>query len=199
MAKPDQLDVRALIGADLGPALADVARLRIDVFRDWPYLYDGDLAYEESYLQAYRKSGRAIVVGAYDGADLVGASTGTPLADHADDFAAAFDGTGIALDDVFYCAESVLLPEYRGLGIGHRFFDIREAHARRLGFPKCCFCGVVRPADHPQRPACYRPLDDFWRGRGYAPLQGVVAQFKWKDIGQADETAKPLQFWIKDL
>ncbi|MBM1557614.1 GNAT family N-acetyltransferase [Sulfitobacter mediterraneus] len=199
MAKPDQLDVRALIGADLGPALADVARLRIDVFRDWPYLYDGDLAYEESYLQAYRKSDRAIVVGAYGGADLVGASTGTPLADHADDFAAAFDGTGIALNDVFYCAESVLLPAYRGLGIGHRFFDIREAHARRLGFSKCCFCGVVRPADHPRCPATYRPLDDFWRARGYAPLEGAVAQFKWKDIGQAGETAKPLQFWIREL
>ncbi|UWR10879.1 GNAT family N-acetyltransferase [Sulfitobacter mediterraneus] len=199
MAKPDQLDVRALTGADLGPALADVARLRIDVFRDWPYLYDGDLAYEESYLQAYRKSGRAIVVGAYDGADLVGASTGTPLADHADDFAAAFDGTGIALDDVFYCAESVLLPAYRGHGIGHRFFDIREAHARRLGFSKCCFCGVDRPADHSKRPATYRPLDDFWRARGYAPLEGAVAQFKWKDIGQTDETAKPLQFWIREL
>ncbi|KIN75984.1 GNAT family N-acetyltransferase [Sulfitobacter mediterraneus] len=199
MAKPDQLDVRALTGADLGPALADVARLRIVVFRDWPYLYDGDLAYEESYLQAYRKSGRAIVVGAYDGADLVGASTGTPLTDHADDFAAAFDGTGIALDDVFYCAESVLLPAYRGHGIGHRFFDIREAHARRLGFSNCCFCGVDRPADHSKRPATYRPLDDFWRARGYAPLEGAVAQFKWKDIDQADETAKPLQFWIREL
>ncbi len=199
MAKPDQLDVRALTGADLGPALADVARLRIDVFRDWPYLYDGDLAYEESYLQAYRKSGRAIVVGAYDGADLVGASTGTPLADHADDFAAAFDGTGIALDDVFYCAESVLLPGYRGHGVGHRFFDLRETHARRLGFSKCCFCGVIRPEDHPKRPATYRPLDDFWRARGYAPLEGAVAQFKWKDIGQTDETAKPLQFWIREL
>ena len=199
MAKPDQLDVRALTGADLGPALADVARLRIDVFRDWPYLYDGDLAYEESYLQAYRKSGRAIVVGAYDGADLIGAITGTPLADPAEDFAAAFDGTGIALDDVFYCAESVLLPAYRGHGIGHRFFDIREAHARRLGFSNCCFCGVVRPADHSKRPATYRPLDDFWRARGYAPLEGAVAQFKWKDIGQTDETAKPLQFWIREL
>jgi len=103
------------------------------------------------------------------------------------------------LDDVFYCAESVLLPAYRGHGIGHRFFDIREAHARRLGFSKCCFCGVDRPADHSKRPATYRPLDDFWRARGYAPLEGAVAQFKWKDIGQTDETAKPLQFWIREL
>lgn len=191
--------VAALTGPALEAALGDVAALRIAVFADWPYLYDGDHAYEAAYLQTYCNAPRAILVGAYDGDSLVGASTGTPLSDHADDFAAAFDGTGIDLSQVFYCAESVLLPAYRGHGIGHRFFDQREAHARALGFAKCCFCAVVRPPDHPARPATYRPLDAFWRARGYTPLDGVIAQFNWRDMGQEAETPKPLQFWIKEL
>lgn len=191
--------IAVLRGDALARALPDVARLRIEVFRDWPYLYDGDLTYEEHYLQSYRESPEAIVVGAYDGESLVGASTGTPLADHADDFARAFDGSGVALEDVFYGAESVLLPSYRGQGIGHTFFDLREAHARQLGFTRFCFCAVQRPDDHPARPDTYRPLDAFWRGRGFAPLPGVVATFDWKDTGEAEQTAKPLQFWIKDL
>ena len=193
------MKVAALTGAALAECLPQVAALRIEVFRDWPYLYDGDLAYEQNYLQSYLRSERAIVVGAFDGADLVGASTGMPLTDHADDFAAAFAQSGLDLSEVFYCAESVLRPAYRGRGIGHQFFDLREAHARRLGFGKCCFCGVTRPGDHPLRPSDYRPLDDFWRARGYRPLPGVVAQFSWKDIGKAEGTAKPLQFWIRDL
>ncbi len=192
-------DIRPLTGPDLAAALPQVARLRIEVFRAFPYLYDGDQAYEERYLQSYRDSPQAIVVGAYDGDTLVGASTGTPLTDHADDFATAFAGTGLDLSRIFYCAESVLLPEHRGRGIGHAFFDQREAHARLLGFSKCCFCGVIRPPDHPARPEGYRPLDPFWRARGYAPLEGVIAEFKWKDLGEADETAKPLQFWLRDL
>ena len=191
--------VAALTGDALAAALPDVARLRVNVFRDWPYLYDGDLAYEETYLQSYRASPRAIVVGAFDGDALVGASTGTPLADHADDFSRAFAATGLNLDRIFYCAESVLLPAYRGRGLGHRFFDLREAHARRHGFTKCCFCAVQRPADHPARPFDARPLDPFWRARGYAPLTGVVAEFEWKDVGLESQTAKPLQFWIRDL
>ncbi|MFD2740450.1 GNAT family N-acetyltransferase [Sulfitobacter aestuarii] len=191
--------VETLTGEALAAALPDVARLRIAVFRDWPYLYDGDQTYEENYLQRYRDSDSALVVGAFDGATLIGASTGTPLADHADDFAAAFAGSGIALHTVFYCAESVLLPSYRGRGLGHRFFDAREDHARRLGFAKCCFCAVQRPADHPMRPESYRPLDTFWRGRGYAPLPGPLARFSWKDLGEQTETDKPLQFWIRDL
>ncbi|NNE52963.1 MAG: GNAT family N-acetyltransferase [Sulfitobacter sp.] len=193
------LTVSPLTGQPLVNALSGVAALRIRVFRDWPYLYDGDQAYEESYLQTYRDSPRAILVGAFDGPRLVGASTGTPLADHADDFAAAFAGTGLDLAKIFYCAESVLLSDYRGRGTGHRFFDLREDHARDLGFTKCCFCAVQRPADHPDRPADYRPLDPFWRSRGYAPMPGVVAQFRWKDVGEAEESAKPLQFWMKDL
>ncbi|WP_170331142.1 GNAT family N-acetyltransferase [Ruegeria arenilitoris] len=192
-------DVHALTGSTLAGALDDVARLRIAVFRAWPYLYDGDLEYERRYLQSYRDSDKAIVVGAFDGDRLIGASTGAPLTDHADDFAAAFEGWGLDLAEIFYCAESVLLPEYRGQGVGHRFFDLREAHARSLGFGKCAFCAVQRPQDHPMRPASYRPLDEFWRARGYEKLTGVVAQFSWKDLGDKDETLKPLQFWIRDL
>ncbi|OED46874.1 GNAT family N-acetyltransferase [Rhodobacteraceae bacterium (ex Bugula neritina AB1)] len=191
--------VEAMTGAALEATLDDVARLRIAVFRAWPYLYDGDPAYERAYLQSYRDSERAVVVGAFDGDTLVGASTGAPLADHADDFAAAFDGTGIDLAQVFYCAESVLLPEYRGYGVGHGFFDAREAHARKHGFSKTAFCGVQRPMDHPLRPDTYAPLDPFWRKRGYEPLEGAIAQFSWKDVDQAEETEKPLQFWIRDL
>jgi GNAT superfamily N-acetyltransferase len=191
--------VARLTGADLDAALPDVARLRIEVFRAFPYLYDGDLAYEEEYLQVYRDSDAAIVVGAFDGDRLIGAATGTPMEDHAGEFGTALAGTGLALDRIFYCAESVLLPGYRGQGIGHRFFDLREDHARSLGRTHCAFCGVVRPADHPLRPEDYRPLDAFWRKRGYAPVEGAVAQFRWKDIDQRDETDHPLQFWMRAL
>ncbi|WP_289155654.1 GNAT family N-acetyltransferase [uncultured Salipiger sp.] len=191
--------VETLTGAALDAALDEVAKLRIAVFRDWPYLYDGDLAYERRYLQSYRDSPGAVLVGAFDGDRLVGAATGTPMEDHADDFAAAFAGTGLDLGTIFYCAESVLLPEYRGRGVGHRFFDLREAHARALGRARSAFCGVVRPADHPLRPAGAAPLDPFWRKRGYAPLEGAVATFRWKDIDRTEETAHPLQFWIGDL
>ena len=193
------LHVTPLTGAALEAALDDVARLRMEVFRAFPYLYDGDMAYERRYVASYRDSPGAVLVGAFDGPRLVGAATGTPMADHADAFAAAFASTGSPLETVFYCAESVLLPEYRGRGIGHRFFDLREDHARGLGFTYAAFCAVIRPADHPDRPGDYRPLDAFWKGRGYAPLPGVEAEFWWRDLGDDTETAKRLQFWLRTL
>ena len=193
------LTYQVLDGDAVAAALDDLARLRIDVFADWPYLYAGSLDYERDYVATYRDAQNAILVAAKDGDRIVGAATGTPMEDHASDFAAPFAATGIPLTDIFYCAESVLLPDYRGQGAGHVFFDMREAKAKALGRRYVAFCSVMRPEDHPARPANYRPLDGFWRKRGYEKLDGVVARFKWTDHGDAEQTEKPLQFWMKAL
>jgi GNAT superfamily N-acetyltransferase len=191
--------VRSLTGSDLDGALNDLAALRISVFRDWPYLYDGDPEYERRYLATYRDSPGAILIGAFDGTRLIGAATGTPMEDHAADFGAALAAIDLPLARLFYCAESVLLPEYRGRGIGHRFFDGREAQARLLGRDHVAFCAVIRPQDHPARPSDARSNDTFWRKRGYAPLPGVITELSWRDLGEAGETRKPLQVWMRRL
>ena len=188
--------VETLTGEALGAALDDLARLRIAVFRDWPYLYEGDLDYEARYLAGYRREG-AILVVAREGREIVGAATGMPLADH--DNAAEVEGLPVPQEAVFYCAESVLLPEHRGHGTGHAFFDRREAHARALGCAHSAFLAVVRHEDHPARPAAYRPLDAFWRGRGYEPVEGAGATFRWTDRGEAEETPHRLRLWMRAL
>ena len=190
------LRVEALTGTALTAALPDLARLRIEVFAAFPYLYQGDAEYEAHYLRSYRDTPGAIIVAALDGGTIVGASTGMPLIQHAD--AAQISGD-LDAEATFYCAESVLLPSYRGQGLGHRFFDLREDHARALGARQSAFCAVIRPDTHPMRPAAYRPLDPFWRARGYRPAPGLTARFHWTDIGDTSETAKSLQVWTKSL
>lgn len=193
------VEVRALTGAELEAHLDDVARLRIAVFRDWPYLYDGTLDYEREYLKTYRDNAGALLVGAFDAGILVGASTSTFMEDHAEAFAAPLARIGLPAGSILYGAESVLLPAYRGRGLGHRFFDLREAHARAHGRSHVAFCSVVRPEGHPLCPETYRTNDAFWTGRGYAKLPGVLAEFSWKDLGDDGESVKPLQFWMRAL
>ena len=193
------LKIDVLTAGEMAPVLPDLARLRIEVFRAFPYLYDGDLTYEQRYLEQFSRAKGAVIVVARDGERVVGASTGAPLAEVEDDFVEPFRARGEDIAEVFYCAESVLLPDYRGHGIGHAFFDHREAQARALGARVCTFCSVIRPADHPARPGGYRPLDGFWQKRGYAPLAGATVSFDWKDIGEAEETTKQLQVWSRAL
>ena len=58
---------------------------------------------------------------------------------------------------------------------------------------------MVRPDDHPLKPADAAPLDPVWRRFGYTRLDGLVATFPWKDVDQHGETGKPMQFWIREL
>lgn len=187
-------------GEQVIPRLADVARLRIAVFRDFPYLYDGDERFEQKYLKAYAESPDSVFVLAFDGDEVIGASTGIPLVQDGEAFQQPFFDRGLSVDDVFYCGESVLLPRYRGLGLGHRFFDEREAHARRLGgFATTAFCAVDRTPDDARRPDDYRPNDAFWHKRGYARQDGMRMRLAWRELGEADESEKTLTFWLRAL
>lgn len=195
----DAITLETLPGAALRPHLDAVAALRIAVFRDWPYLYDGDVGYEREYLDAYARSPRSVVVLARDGDAVVGASTGIPLAEDSAEFQAPFLQRGIDVSGVFYCGESVLLPAYRGRGIGHAFFDAREAHARTLGgFGWTAFAAVDRDDADPRRPPGYRGNEAFWRKRGYLRQPGMTMHLHWNEVGVGDVT-HPLTFWLRPL
>lgn len=191
--------VRPLTGAGLQAALGDLARLRIAVFAAFPYLYDGSIDYEREYLAEFTTAPDAVLVAALDGERIVGAATAAPLLQQDDYIREPFVRQGIDPAGVFYFGESVLLPEYRGQGIGHAFFDQREAAARALGASHASFCAVIRPADHPARPAGYVPLDAFWTKRGYAPVPGLTGEFAWTEHGEAEESPKPMQYWMRAL
>lgn len=185
-------------GEALIPFIPELARLRIEVFRDFPYLYDGDLAYEEKYLQTYIQCPESVIVLAFDGEKIIGASTAIPLKYETDEVKKPFIEQCYDPDKIFYCGESVLNKNYRGLGIGVSFFEQREAHAADLGgFQHICFCCVERPTDHPRRPADYVPLDKFWNKRGYVKHPELKTTYTWKDLDDATETPKPMTFWLK--
>lgn len=195
----NDIGMRVLSGAEIAPYLEDVARLRMRVFRAWPYLYDGDMDYEREYLATYSRSADSVFVLAMADGTVVGASTGIPLAHETAEFQAPFQARGIDPGRVFYCGESVLLREWRGRGIGHAFFDRRESHARALGrFDSIAFCAVERDADDPRRPPQHRGNEAFWRARGYLPQPGMTIKLDWDEIG-VGTTDHALIVWMRPL
>ena len=112
-------------GGDISEHIDALARLRIAVFRDFPYLYDGDIAYERAYLDTYAQSARSLAFLVYDRQRLVGATTALPMVDEEPAFRRPIAEAGFDTEQVFYFGESLLLPEWRGQGLGHIFFDER--------------------------------------------------------------------------
>lgn len=194
------MDIRLLHGAAITPYIDDLARLRIRVFREFPYLYDGSAQYEAEYLEKYARSPDSLFVLVEDQGRVVGASTGLPLSDADQAFRKPFGDAGWDVERIFYFGESVLLPEYRGHGFGVGFFAKREGFARRLGrFDFCAFCAVERSLAHPRCPPDYQPLNGFWRHRGYTHHPELRTAVSWQDLDEPGESPKPMSFWVKDI
>jgi GNAT superfamily N-acetyltransferase len=195
-----ELHLERLTGRDLIADLPALARLRIQVFREYPYLYHGSPEYEERYLRTYVDAPDGMMVLVRDGDQVVGASSALPLEAETPNVVEPFRALGYDIERIFYYGESVLLPEYRGLRIGRRFFEEREAHALGLGrFDLACFCAVERPDDHPRRPADYRPLDGLWMQQGFVKHPQLRTTFSWRDLDEPTETPKPMVFWLKRI
>jgi GNAT superfamily N-acetyltransferase len=186
-----------LTGAALLPHVPALARLRGEVFREWPYLYEADPAREAEHMRAFVEGEGAAVVVAWREDEIVGMATCQPMRHAGQAVRDAFTGRDVTRH--CYFGESVLLPPYRGLGVGVAFFAAREAHARATGHRVAAFCAVERAADDPRRPAGHAPLDAFWQHRGYAHHPELACHFDWRELG--DEAAVPhrLSFWLKDL
>jgi GNAT superfamily N-acetyltransferase len=163
-------------------------------------LYDGDGRYDPDHLRRLAASAQSVLIIAYDGDEPVGASTGLPLADATENVQAPFLTRGWPLSPFFYFAESVLLPPYRGRGVGATFFARREAHAQLVAACDfACYCTVQRSGDHPSRPVDAKSLNAFWRRHGYTPVPDLRCTMTWREIGQAADSELSLLFWIKAL
>jgi GNAT superfamily N-acetyltransferase len=193
------ITIRRLTGEDLRERLDDLAKLRLEIFRTWPYLYKGSMEYERQYLPRYAEAKTGTMLVAEDGDRIVGASTALGLDEEDENVQQPFLDAKMALSRIFYFGKSVLLPRYRGQGVGVRFFEQREEAARGHGYKKACFCAVARPDDHPARPRNYVPLDGFWKKRGFEKRPELVAKFSWRDIGERNDSEKPMVFWMKSL
>lgn len=186
-------------GKAISSVVDDLARLRVAVFREFPYLYEGSLEYEQKYLQTYAQGLDNVVVAARDGVQVVGASTAMPLVLESEEVVQPFVALGYALEPIFYFGESVLLPEYRGQGLGVRFFEERENHALERGYTLATFCAVQRPLEHPRCPPDYVPLDSFWNKRGFEKHPELHTTFEWQDLDESSPSSKPMIFWTKKL
>jgi GNAT superfamily N-acetyltransferase len=194
------IHVRSFTGSGLKPYLHSIAKLRMDVFREYPYFEEPNLERETQFLRKIATNKESIGVLIFDNTTLVGASLGHPLSIEEDKILRPFNEKKMDVLPYFFFGDSALLKQYRGRGIGHHFFDARESHvAHHKKYKHICFCVPDCSEKDKDRPKDYISLHDFWRKRGYIHHPELQCVIPWKKIGSDKPAEMKMSFWIKEV
>lgn len=180
------------------PFIDDVARLRIETFREFPYLYEGNLTYEKSYLEKFCRAKNSLIVIAFDNKKVIGALTGLPLSEEESEIQEPWIEKGFDLSTIYYFNEALIEANYRNSGLGSKLFEIAEDWANKH-FEQFSLASVLRADDHPSKPKNYQGLDGFWNKLGYQKQKDLICNLEWKEIGENTETKKSMIFWKKQI
>lgn len=185
---------------ELPAHIDELASVEINVFRGYPYLFEGTMEGERNYLNQYLISKNSVWVVAKDGERIIGAITGLPLNEAFEECRDCFLKENLPMEKIFYLGEIVLLKEYRGQGIGVQMYTLFEQFVREnTAHQEIAFCEIVSPKDDPRRTSDYFCLDKFWTKREFVKRPHLVTQFSWKEIDNETESPHPMVFWTKKL
>lgn len=194
------IHVRTFTGSALKPYLHCLAKLKMEVFREYPFFEEPDLYREMQSLRKIASNKESVGVLVFDGITLVGSALGYPLEQDEPDLVKPFEERHLDISTYYFFTESLLLKPYRSRGIGHHFFDAREAHVHyNKKYKHICFFIPELSQNETLKPEDYLPHFDFWRRRGYVPHPEIKCTLKWKAIGEAHPSDKQITFWIRDL
>jgi GNAT superfamily N-acetyltransferase len=189
-----------LTGNDITEAIDEIARLKIDIFTEYPYLYAGCMCHEVKSLRTFANVEHSFMVVMKDEGHIVGLLTGLPLVHEQQAVRCPFNKSMYPLNSTFHIREALLYPAYRGNGYASKMLNMAERHVRQLCmFNYIALATVVREVNHLKRPSAYRPLEGMWQHFGFKPLVNHICIMDWRDLGDKHVTAKPLIFWIKSL
>jgi GNAT superfamily N-acetyltransferase len=186
-----------LRGSEINNHIDELGQFRFVIFREFPYLYEGDKEYERKYLSRYAQSPESIIITTKDTQGLVGVCTGIPLKDESDEFTEPLQT--INEEEIFYIGEVMVRADFRGKGLGTKLLSKMLDLIDKSKFKTACFYTVVREMNHPLKPPGYKSLEPLWERFGFIKDPANLVRFRWKDIGDTTDTYKQMNVWFKKL
>ncbi len=172
--------------------IEQVARLRIKIFKEYPYLYDGNLEQEREYLKPYIESQDGILIIAKDGDKSIGAITGLPLRESMQELKDCYARESQNIDDMFYLGEVVLLKEYRGKGIGIFLYKALEEYLSSKKYSKIVFCAIAKEGNDQKK-----SKENYYKRLGFIRRFDLSLNVSYKKIGEEFETESKMNIWEK--
>lgn len=180
--------------------ILSIIDLRIEVFAEYPFLYEGDRKFEEKYLQKFNTMKDSIIAIAFDGDKIIGAGTGHPFTYERENFKELFKKHDRDPKDYYFIGEVLLQKPYRAQGLGKQIYAQIEAYVRKLGcYPHISLFTILRPDNHPKKPENYFSLISYWEKLGFTKHPELIETATYQEVGEKEKSPKEMIFMIKSL
>lgn len=194
-----------LIGPEAKKYVTDIANIRIQVFKEFPYLYAGTLEYEQEYSDYFSKDERAILIAAMQDERIIGFITGMPLSLEnplTKDVAQKLLAKGLTdISHYYYLGEAIVLAEYRKPLLIYNLFKKFKEETKNFTYQKIGILTVIRDKNHPLRPAGYRSIESILKYFKFHPTD-IIIDFEWPTFqasGEIENAANPMLFWEHEV
>jgi ribosomal protein S18 acetylase RimI-like enzyme len=192
------------VGKETAKYIDIVSEWRIKLFREYPYLYVGDIEYEKKYMQGHATDKQAMIAIAKVDGMLAGFSTGFPLISDSEivaDVKKLVSQAGDDIADYYYYGEIMVLPEFRGRGLASMLYTAQDNLIKSWEFKHVCISTVVQEENHPLKPAGYKSTEGMFEHMGFVKNK-LMINYPWPTI-QHDQSIKEvnhqLACWTKSL
>lgn len=193
----NDLTLSTLSGSEARKYFQQIASMRINMFKGYPYFYEGSFDCEKEYLESYFNSTHSKVLLVLKDEQIVGFSTSIPLKEM-EVVRSAFSKKQIDTSQYLYIGETLIEEPFRTPELLRKISEFHEAQAKNTGYSRLVCMVVKRDHSHPLRPANYRALEPV-QDLGYKLLEEIEVKQKWErtDTHQREENC--LDIWTKPI
>jgi GNAT superfamily N-acetyltransferase len=185
--------IRFLKGSEILPYQEEIAKLNIEVFKEYPYFYDGNLQEQIEFHKIYVNSPEGVAFLAEIDGHCVGVALGIPMTHFLPDYQKALTSKGIFLEGIFYLGEFIIRKDYRHQKIGYQLYEKLKAYAKTK-YKNLLYSEVVPTSDPP---VGYRSIQTLFKD--FSLLPNVSCEFSWKELGTNQLIPHTMVFWMQDL
>ena len=191
-------------GDDLKELIPEISKARLELFKEFPYLYEGTYEDELKYLNEFVNNPKSIILTVHKENKLIAFVTATAVESGFELTEAIKDlmqKQGLDTSKYFYISEMMVYPEFRSFELQNQLKKDIENYARENSYTMTCFLSVFRENNHPLRPQDYKEISRLWKFNKYRKTN-ISVKFEWNTV-QKDSEAKlmnnQLDLWEKEL
>ena len=198
LAAQNNIRIETFRGTETAPYIQDIVKLCNAIYREPPYLYNGDDEEYTAYIESLSQANDVVICLVFDGEKAVGLSIGRPLIQTRGPYKETLVEHGYDLNQFFYLGEFGLLSGYRDCRIEEAMYlEIEKAAFVDGAFDMICVWDIVDPNQF-SSDTCFVE-DYFWKKLGFVQHPELNFQIVWINIGDTQESSHLAVYSIKEL